>query len=78
MDVRNAAERVVGYLEYSTLIPLPIFEEKIKTDENLLPKNKTIFVLCKTGVRACIVCSILSKYGYTDIVNIDGGMDKLI
>jgi len=60
------------------MVPLSILEHKLKHNNNLLPNNKTIYITCGIGVRSAIALSIISKYGYKDLVNIDGGMTKMI
>lgn len=43
---------------------------------NCVDKNKTHFIFCKSGFRATLASSILTKYGITKSVNV-GGMDEL-
>ncbi len=41
-----------------------------------LDPNKQILVLCHHGVRSRVVCQFLEQNGYTDVVNISGGIDR--
>jgi rhodanese-related sulfurtransferase len=43
----------------------------------IFPKDKPFYVHCKTGGRSTIACSILSKAGYTEVINILGGYDGM-
>jgi rhodanese-related sulfurtransferase len=42
--------------------------------EDLLPKDKEIFVICNSGNRSREASQILIDNGYEDVVNIDGGI----
>ncbi len=42
------------------------------------PTDQLIAVHCKTGMRARIGCSILKRAGFTKIVNVQGGYEKLV
>ncbi len=41
---------------------------------NQLPKEKKIVVICQSGSRSTAACRQLTKAGYTDIINVKGGM----
>lgn len=76
LDVRNAPERVNGFLPDSLLIPVKELEAKLKIDSSIIPKDKRIYVVCRTGGRANIAISILSMFGFNQLTNIEGGILK--
>ena len=39
-------------------------------------KNKKIVVYCSKGVRSIVVAEILDELGYTEIYNLEGGIEK--
>lgn len=53
------------------LIPLPILPNSL----DLIPKDKEIIIYCKAGIRSARACNILLESGYTNVVNVVGGMD---
>lgn len=73
LDVRLQAERDAdGYIEGSVLIPFPEFLRKL----NQLPgdKDARIAVYCTSGHRGSMVTMALHLLGYTDVVNLAGGL----
>lgn len=71
IDVRLPAEHAQASIPGSQLIPLPEIEQAAST----LPKNKPIYIHCKGGVRSARACTYLSNQGFTNLINIKGGMD---
>lgn len=73
VDVRSQAEwDKDGYIEGATLIPFPEFLnslDKIPTD-----KDAPILVYCGSGHRGGMVLMSLRLMGYTDVVNLGGGL----
>jgi hydroxyacylglutathione hydrolase len=39
-----------------------------------LPKDRPIHVMCGTGYRSSIVASLLLREGFSDVINVSGGM----
>lgn len=68
LDVRQQAERDAGYIPGSDFIPLGQLRSRI--DE--LPRNKTIVVYCKVGLRGYLGERILKEHGF-DAANLSGG-----
>ena len=71
LDVRSAQEfekdgRIVG----AHLIPLPT----LAASSSELPKDHTIVCVCRSGGRSRAACDLLAKQGFTQIINLDGGM----
>ena len=73
IDVRSELEFNNGYIENSTNIPLNNLQKNL----DILNKTKPYYVYCAGGYRSMIASSILKKYGYESIININGGMSEL-
>lgn len=81
LDVRSIPEFVQGHaagainvpllhMQGGQMIPNPEFPRVV---QNILPKEKTLFIGCKMGGRSQRACEILNALGYEKIFNIDGG-----
>lgn len=68
LDVRADSEWEEGHLEQSLHIPLPELEARLGE----VPREP-LFVLCGSGYRSSIACSLLQRAGYTEVTNIVGG-----
>jgi rhodanese-related sulfurtransferase len=68
LDVREVDEYKKSSIKGVVNIPFPEIRSRI----NEIPRNKTIYVFCKSGVRAYSSCRILSQNGY-DVLNLSGG-----
>jgi hydroxyacylglutathione hydrolase len=73
IDVRNPGEWTGGVIEGAQLIALAELEKKL----NELDKNKHYYVHCAGGYRSMMASSILKKNGFTNIINVRGGINKL-
>lgn len=71
LDVRRENEWNEGHIEGSTRIYLG----KLQDETDKLPKNKPIFVVCKTGNRSSFGASILLRAGFDQVRNVLGGID---
>jgi hydroxyacylglutathione hydrolase len=69
VDVRNDSEWTDGHAPEAIHAFLGNIEENLDD----LPKNKTLYVLCGSGVRSAIAVSVLQKHGFDHVVNIKGG-----
>lgn len=71
IDVRESFEREhfnIGGLH----IPMQTVFERV--DE--IPKDKNVVLYCQKGIRSMIVIQRLSeKFGYQNLINLQGGMD---
>ncbi len=68
LDTRTKTEVAAGSPDGFINIPVDELRERI----NEIPKNKTIYVMCQSGLRSYIACRILSQLGY-DCYNFAGG-----
>ena len=73
LDVRYESEVVEGTVRNAIAIPLGKLQEKLGT----LDKNAHYYVYCKGGYRSMISNSILEKNGFTNITNVEGGMNAI-
>lgn len=68
IDVRESDEFNTGHIKNAYNIPLSRIE-------NIDYEKDTIIILyCATGVRSAEASKILSKMGYTNLYNLDGGL----
>ncbi len=71
LDVREPAELTAASLPDALHIPMRQVPQRV--DE--LPKDEPIAVLCHHGGRSAQVASFLAARGFSDVVNVDGGID---
>nr|WP_229224914.1 rhodanese-like domain-containing protein [Duganella violaceicalia] len=72
VDVRDATEFAAGHLPEAKNIPLGELSNRLGELEKF--KTKSVVVVCKTGARASSAAAKLAKAGFTDVVNLDGGV----
>jgi len=72
LDVREASEleNDIDRLENSQVIPLGSLRESIA----LIPVDKPIVCLCRSGKRSAMAVNILQGAGISDVANISGGI----
>lgn len=75
--MRKPAEVSNMWFPSANNISLNQLELKLQENKDILPKDKHIYVFCRTGYRSCTGLSILAKYGYERLVNITGGMNEM-
>ena len=71
LDVREKWEYDICHIENSVHIPIDQITEK-KDD---LSHNDMIMVVCHHGVRSRMVAKYLDANGFTNIINLSGGVD---
>ncbi len=69
LDVREEIEFELSHIPGAVNIPL----SELRSNLDQLPNNQTIYVYCKSGVRAYNACRILSQHGFA-CKNLDGGI----
>jgi rhodanese-related sulfurtransferase len=72
VDVRTPAEFAQSHILNSRNIPLDEIEKRIKEIERF--KEKPVIVSCATGNRSGSAASVLRKHGFTNVVNLSGGI----
>ena len=70
VDVREPDEVSTGTLPGTVNIPLGALVDRL--DE--LDPTRRVVVLCKSGGRSAQACETLEAAGFTDVVNLEGGM----
>lgn len=68
LDIRSREEFELKGLKGAVNVPF----DEISTGLSKLPKDKPVYVLCRTGDLSAEVAEILEDRGY-DVYNIDGG-----
>lgn len=74
IDVRSAQEYNEGHLNYAKNIP----DYKINNNiVNIIQnKNQEIVLYCESGTRSKKAYKKLTKYGYTNVYNLYGGLEN--
>jgi rhodanese-related sulfurtransferase len=70
IDVREIPEWNYYHLEESIHIPMNTIPEKM----NQFDKDEILYVICAHGVRSAVVCDYMAKNGFTNVINVEGGM----
>ena len=73
LDVRNDAEFVNGHIVDAKNIPVDKLAERL--NELTKYKDKPILVNCQRGMRSAKACDILRKAEFTQVHNLQGGLD---
>lgn len=69
LDVREKNEYEAGHINGSVNIPLSEIRDRIGE----LPKDREIFIHCKSGQRSYNACLLLQHLGFKDVYNITAG-----
>jgi hydroxyacylglutathione hydrolase len=69
LDVRTPEEYAEGHIKGALLIPVQELQQRISE----VPKDRQVYVYCRSGVRSVRASNILVKAGYTRIENVVGG-----
>jgi rhodanese-related sulfurtransferase len=70
VDVRELDEFHDVRVEGAALIPMSSFAER----HSDLPKDRPLLVMCAGGTRSAAATGFLLRSGWTDVVNVDGGI----
>lgn len=75
IDVRSIQE----YKEYhlNGAICIPLYELQIKIENIVQNKQQLIILYCQSGARSKRAVEILEAMGYTNLYEIDGGIDNI-
>ena len=73
LDVRTPDEVLEGVIEGAVV--LNILGPEFKKQFRALPKNKIVYVYCKSGNRSRKAVIFLKEQGYDSVYHLDGGMD---
>ena len=73
LDVRDDAEYAAGHIQGAKHIPLASLNDRLKEIEKF--KDKPVLVHCQKGMRARTACSILQAQQFTQLHQLQGGLD---
>lgn len=76
LDVRDEAEYAAGHIQGAKHIPVADLLARIKEIEKF--KDKPVLVHCQKGVRAKAACSILLGQQFSQLQNLEGGIESWI
>lgn len=71
IDVRTPEEYAAGHVKGAELIPLQELERRLAE----VPKDKQVYVYCRSGRRSAEAAALLVKAGYGNIENVMGGIE---
>ncbi len=71
LDVREPWEYEYCHIEGSRLIPMGLIPQQYET----LDKTENVVVICHHGVRSYQVARFLEHYGFTQVYNLESGID---
>lgn len=71
LDVREPWEFEICHIDGSVNLPMG----QIPTAANDLDQDKDTVVICHHGMRSMQVCVYLNRMGFTQLINLDGGVD---
>ena len=75
IDVRSNQEYREGHIQGA--INIPDFEIKYRVQREIPKKNQLIVLYCQYGGRSKNAMNLMKKMGYTNIYNLNGGLDML-
>ncbi|MET0088816.1 MAG: rhodanese-like domain-containing protein [Candidatus Thiodiazotropha sp.] len=70
LDIRSAGELAQGVLPNAVHIPMHLIPIRIAE----LPKDKDVILYCHSGARSYHACAYLAQQGYSNAVNLRGGI----
>jgi len=70
IDVRTPEEYAAGHIPGAKLIPLAELEARLSE----VPRDRQVYLYCRSGRRSAKAAELLAKHGYTNIENIAGGI----
>ena len=70
VDVREDDELAVVRVADAMHVPTSTFVEHARE----LPKDRPLLIMCATGVRSAAVTGYLLRSGWTDVLNVEGGI----
>ena len=70
IDVREGHEYKRGHIAGSVNIPLSQLSQRMGE----IPKDKNVYLYCQSGMRSKQAAKALSRNGYTNLANLNGGI----
>lgn len=76
LDVRDEAEFAAGHIQGAKHIPVADLASRLKEIEKF--KDKPVLVHCQKGMRARKACAILKAQQFSQLNNLEGGLDAWV
>ncbi len=76
VDVRNDAEFASGHITDAKHIPMEQLEDRLAELRKF--KDKPLLVYCQSGIRSAKASSILLKSEFTQVHNLEGGINAWV
>ena len=76
LDVREATEFAAGHIQGAKNIPVAELSGRLKEIEKF--KDKPVLVHCQKGMRAKTACGILKAQQFTQLNNLQGGLNAWV
>ena len=76
LDVRDATEFAAGHIQGAKHIPVAELAARMKEIEKF--KDKPVLVHCQKGMRATAACSILKGQNFSQLHNLQGGLNAWV
>ena len=76
LDVRDEAEFASGHIQGAKHIPVAELANRLKEIEKF--KDKPVLVHCQKGMRAKTACAILRGQQFSQLHNLQGGLDSWV
>lgn len=73
IDVRENHELLNGMIEGAIHIPMNDVPARLEEFEPY--KEKSVVLICRSGKRSAQVGQFMEHMGFTDVINLDGGMN---
>lgn len=73
IDVREPHELVNGVIEGA--VPIPMNDIPGRLEEFASYKDQSVVLICRSGKRSAQVGQFMEHVGFTDVINLDGGMN---
>jgi phage shock protein E len=77
VDVREQAEWDNGHLKVASLVPLSLLSKEGAEVPATLPKDKPIYLHCRSGARSLKAAEVLKAKGY-DVRPLEAGYGQLV
>ena len=72
IDVRTVKEYKTGFIDGAILIDF-LQTEQFKKQIELLDKNKSVYIYCRSGKRSAKASELFIKQGFTKVYDLSGG-----